>query len=311
MDLTVYQVDSFTTTLFMGNPAGVVVNADGLDERQMQQIAREMNKSETAFIINKGTEDYDIEVRFFTPTREVPICGHATIAAHYVYAREHGITEGIIRQKTKAGILPVEILSEDQDRRILMTQAGIEYGAILEGERKNVLLEGLGIGAGDLDPRLPVQIVSTGHSKVMIPLKRKATLDSLKPDESVLKALSSAIGCNGHYCFTFDTEEPGILASGRMFAPANGISEDPVTGNANGPLGAYLTHYGIIEKRRDGFSFEITQGEAMGRKGYMKVHVFSDETDARLVKISGRARIAFKTTIGIAESLEEGQGAWA
>ncbi len=88
MKLDVYQVDSFTSTLFEGNPAGVVLNADGLSDKQMQQIAREMNKSETAFIFNKPETEYDIEVRFFTPTNEVPICGHATIAAHYVYAKK-------------------------------------------------------------------------------------------------------------------------------------------------------------------------------------------------------------------------------
>jgi PhzF family phenazine biosynthesis protein len=81
MKLIVYQVDSFTTRIFEGNPAGVVLNADTLDEEQMLRIAREMNDSETAFIIDRGGDGYDIEVRFFTPTREVPICGHATIAA--------------------------------------------------------------------------------------------------------------------------------------------------------------------------------------------------------------------------------------
>ena len=87
---------------FSGNPAGVVTNADELDSRTMQKIAREMNLSETAFIINRKTDEYDIEVRFFTPKTEVPICGHATISAHYVYAKEHGLKKGIIRQKTKA-----------------------------------------------------------------------------------------------------------------------------------------------------------------------------------------------------------------
>ncbi|HET7839404.1 MAG TPA: PhzF family phenazine biosynthesis isomerase, partial [Rectinemataceae bacterium] len=146
MELRVYQVDSFTTELFKGNPAGVVPNADGLSEALMQQIARELNNSETAFSINSGGEGYDVEVRFFTPTREVPICGHATVATHYVYARERGIRSGIIRQKTKAGILPVEILPEDDDLRDVMTQAGIEYGAILGGEEREALLQGLGIG---------------------------------------------------------------------------------------------------------------------------------------------------------------------
>lgn len=299
MTLSVFQVDSFTTELFKGNPAGVVLNADGLDEGQMQAIAREMNKSETAFIINRTGPGYDIEVRFFTPTREVPICGHATVAAHYVYSKEHGIAQGLVVQKTKAGILPVEILPEEGDRRIVMTQAAIAFGDILDGGRKRELLAGLGLQAGSLDDGLPIQIVSTGHSKVMVPIRSRDVLDSLRIDSSLLSALSGRIGCNGFYAFTCDSGEPGILASGRMFAPAIGITEDPVTGNANGPLGAYLTRYGRIPKRKDGFTFEIKQGEAIGRTGYMKVHVYSGEDDAELVKISGRARIAFATQIEV------------
>lgn len=299
MILSVFQVDSFTTKILEGNPAGVVLNADGLTDGQMQAIAREMNKSETAFIFNRKGQDYDIEVRFFTPTREVPICGHATIAAHYVYSREQGIDHGTIVQKTKAGILPVEIVPEDGDKRIVMTQAAIEYGAVLEGENRRRLLEGLGLPAECLDGSLPIQIVSTGHSKVMVPIRTKEVLDSIRIDSAVLSDLSGRIGCNGFYAFTFDAQEPGILVGGRMFAPAIGIEEDPVTGNANGPLGAYLTRYGVIGKRKDGFTFEIKQGEAIGRKGYMKVHVYSNDRDAVLVKISGRACIAFKTEIDI------------
>jgi PhzF family phenazine biosynthesis protein len=299
MELSVHQVDSFTTALFKGNPAGVVLNADGLSEGQMQAIAREMNKSETAFVFNGGGEGYDIELRFFTPTKEVPICGHATIAAHYVYAREHGIEAGVIRQKTKAGILPVEIVPEEGDLRVVMTQAAIQYGAVIDGAQREALLRGLGIGGEELDRRLPIQIVSTGHSKVMVPLKSRAVLDAIEIDGAALTRLSAEIGCNGYYAFTLDSGEEGILASGRMFAPAIGIAEDPVTGNANGPLGAYLTRYGFLEGRPGGTSFMIKQGEAIGRTGYMLVEVFSDAEGPCLVKIGGRARIVFRATISL------------
>lgn len=151
MLLDVFQVDAFTTTMFEGNPAGVVLHAEGLTERQMVQIANELHNSETAFIFDKGGADYDLEVRFFTPTQEVPICGHATIAAHYVYAKVHGITSGTIRQKTKAGILDVEVMEEGDDLCIVMTQAAIAYGKVLEGRQRQLLLSGLGISEQDLD----------------------------------------------------------------------------------------------------------------------------------------------------------------
>ena len=299
MDITVYQVDAFTKTLFSGTPAGVVPRADFLDETTMQKIARELNNSETAFIINKKSPDYDIEVRFFTPFKEVPICGHATISAHYVYAKEKDLSEGIIIQKTKAGILPVEILREEEDTRIVMTQAAIDFGTVIDGNEKTRLLEGLGIKLEDLEEDLPVRIVSTGHSKVMVPLKNKTVLDGIIIKNDLLANLSRDIGCNGFFVFTFDSQEEGVLTSGRMFAPAIGITEDPVTGNANGPLGAYLTHYDKIEKSESGFTFVVKQGEAFGRKGYMKVHVYSRNNEPVLVKISGNARIVFKTVITV------------
>ena len=299
MRLKVFQVDSFTTTLFEGNPAGVVLNADGLTENQMLKIARELNNSETAFMISSKSSDYDVEVRFFTPTKEVPICGHATIASHYVYARENRLKNCTIRQKTKAGILPVEIIEEENDLRIVMTQGKIEFGKILSQKEQEKLLSGLNIGAGEIDRELPIQIVSTGHSKVMIPIRSKETLDTLSVNDTILSELSHEIACNGYYVFTFDSQEKDVLIAGRMFAPAIGIKEDPVTGNANGPLGAYLTKYHKIKRHKEGVTFRIKQGEAIQRKGYMNVQVYASENEINLVKISGRARIAFDTMIEI------------
>lgn len=299
MDIQLYQVDAFTRTIFTGNPAGVVTNADNLDAAAMQKIAREMNLSETAFIINKKTDEYDIEVRFFTPTAEVPICGHATISAHYVYARENGIKSGIIRQKTKAGILPVEIIQDGDDLKVAMTQARIAFESPIENDQRQRLIDGLGIKDDDICDDLPIQIVSTGHSKVMIPVKSKKILDEIVTEDGVLSDLSREIKCNGFYVFTFDSQEEGVLTSGRMFAPAIGIAEDPVTGNANGPLGAYLTEYGKIKAVDDIASFRIKQGERMGRKGYMDVTVLCRDNKPELVKVTGNAVIVFKTILRV------------
>ncbi len=189
----------------------------------------------------------------------MPICGHATIAAHYVYAKKNGIFDGVVIQKTKAGILPVEVISEQDDLRIIMTQAKIEFGSVISGLEKIKLLEGLKITSNELDIELPIQIVSTGHSKVMVPIKNKQILYSINIESSKLCDLSNKIKCNGFYVFTFDSQEKNVLISGRMFAPIIGINEDPVTGNANGPLGAYLTHYGKIEKERMGMNLTLNR----------------------------------------------------
>ncbi len=291
----IYQIDAFTTQRFSGNPAGVVPKADGLTEQQMQQIARELNNSETAFI-HSGDEGCDLHIRFFTPTREVPICGHATVSAHYTRALELGLTQpATVLQKTGAGILPVDILPLDGgDYEIIMTQGEISVTPLETIEEP--LCAALGIETADLRPDCPIAIASTGHSKVMVAIKDREQLHSLKPNMAALHALSEQIGCNGYYVFTLSPEEE-TLVHGRMFAPAIGINEDPVTGNANGPLGAYLCHYKLVDTSSDQFTFTAIQGEAMGRPGQMKVTVTLDQHKPVKVQISGRAVVAFQTEI--------------
>ena len=114
-ELVVYQVDSFTKEKFKGNPAGVVLDADSLSEIEMLKIARELNNSETAFILSPKDESHDLEIRYFTPKMEVPICGHATIAAHYVRAIELKLDSCTLLNKTGVGVLPVEIIKKEND----------------------------------------------------------------------------------------------------------------------------------------------------------------------------------------------------
>lgn len=294
-----YQVDAFTREKWTGDPAGVVPDARGLDDKDMLRIAREMNNSETAFVFPGEGTDYDVHVRFFTPTREVPLCGHATVAAHYVLAREKGMTGGRVYQKTGAGILPVDIQSREDDVRIVMTQGRIEYGDQIAEDHAETLLKALGLHTSDLVESRPLQIVSTGHSKVMVPIRSLDTLHALRPDNAALIALSEKISCNGYYVFTADWADSLFPVHGRMFAPAAGIPEDPVTGNANGPLGAYLVHHRLVEHDGQCFSFDAIQGESMLRPGVISVEVTIKDNEPALVKISGNAVIVFKTEISV------------
>lgn len=291
-----YQVDSFTKKKFMGNPAGVITNADGLTSLEMQQIARELNNSETAFIFEENGNNYDMQVRFFTPTHEVPICGHATIAAHYARALEKSLKTSRVYQKTGAGILPVDIIKEGNDYSIVMTQGKIEFGEYLEGELLEKLFSALHIRKEDWMENCPIQIVSTGHSKVMFCIKSVDLLHQLQPNMEQLIKISKTINCNGFYVFTMEPNQKEPLIHGRMFAPAIGINEDPVTGNANGPLGAYLAHHKIISSNHD-FSFLAVQGEAINRKGTIEVQVTVRDNEPQEVKIKGNAVIAFATEI--------------
>ena len=292
----IYQVDAFTKTKFHGNPAGVVPNAAGLTEEQLQRIARELNNSETAFIFSATSPGYDVEVRFFTPTTEVPLCGHATIAAHYVRAIEGCAVAGRVVQKTKAGLLPVDIVPEKQDYSIIMTQGTPNIGEPFAPLLVQKIAAALGIKPGDIRPDCPVAIASAGHSKIMVGIWSNEQLHRLKPNLDALAAISAEVGCNGYYVFTLNPGEE-VLVHGRMFAPAIGIAEDPVTGNANGPLGAYLVQYGVCRRleTENELSFSILQGEAIRRDGGMRVHVTIENGVPVLVQITGQAVVAFQT----------------
>jgi PhzF family phenazine biosynthesis protein len=294
-----YQVDSFTKEKFKGNPAGVITNADGLSEDDMQRIARELNNSETAFIVSSDHDAYEVYLRFFTPIQEVPSCGHATIAAHYVRALENKLDSTWIYQKIGAGILPVEILKEEDDYEIVMTQGQIEFGSFIEGENQKHLLSALGIAQEERLESFPIQIVSTGHSKVLIGVKNQHILDRLEPNYNRLARLSEAIECNGYYVYTLDSDEEDIFIHGRMFAPAIGINEDPVTGNANGPLGAYLVHHQLVEHNHSLFSFNAKQGEKIGRPGVIRVEVSINHDEPVKVKIAGNAVVVFQSDLMI------------
>lgn len=237
----VYQIDAFTKEKFHANPAGVVVNADGLSDDLMQKIARELNNSETAFVFKNSSNNYSHEVRFFTPSAEVPVCSHATIATHYALALEKNIKQNtIFEQKCKAGIFEVEVKVKNNDYFVTMAYDEIEFLNKLNQKEIEILTKALGLKEEELIKELPIQVVSTGHSKVLVAIKDYQTLDALKPNMQELAKLSECIDCNGYFVFTFDTKEKNILTQGRMFAPAIGINEDPVTGNAHAPLAPFF-----------------------------------------------------------------------
>lgn len=294
---TIYQIDAFTKEKFKGNPAGVVVNADGLSENEMRTIARELNNSETAFLFRPDDNNCDGIIRYFTPTVEVPTCGHATIAAMYAKAIEEDIGSCVLQFKTKIGVLPFEIDNSGDNIKIWMTQGKIEIEPPLSKEIQRNLIEYLGLSPEDIDKRCPVQIASTGHSKVMIGIAGREKLNKLDPDLYQLKELSKTINCKGYFVFTLNSNDPEVFSYGRMFAPAIGINEDPVTGNANGPLGAYLVHNKVVDATLDTFFFKGAQGEAIGRDGVVEVIVSIQNQKPSLVKIGGEAITIFKTFI--------------
>ncbi|EAA4183048.1 hypothetical protein DO955_20640, partial [Salmonella enterica subsp. enterica] len=162
----IYHVDAFTSEPFRGNSAGVVLHADTLRDAQMQLIARELRHSETAFLLK--SEESDVRIRYFTPTVEVPICGHATVAAHYVRATVLGLGNTTVWQTSLAGRHRVEIHAEHNDYRITLEQGQPSFEPPLVGEIRAAIITALNLTEDDIVPGAPIQVASTGHEKVMI-----------------------------------------------------------------------------------------------------------------------------------------------
>lgn len=284
----VHVVDAFTQEAGKGNRAGVVLDSDGLTAKQMQDIAAFANFSETAFAISPESTDHDVHVRYFTPKTEVPICGHATIATHFLRAAKLGLSDITVVAKTGAGILPVDIDGTDENRKIVMTQGQAEFGKIIDGHDRETLFTALNISATDLHPNLPIQVVSTGHSKVMIPIASIDTLNALNPDMNTLLNLSGEVNSKGYFVFAIEENDNAFTTYGRMFAPAIGINEDPATGNANGPAGAYLTHHGVLQFDEE-VSYLGHQGISMGKHGTLEVRLQKTDGVLSKVQVAGHA----------------------
>ncbi|MGH8075299.1 MAG: PhzF family phenazine biosynthesis isomerase [Lysobacter sp.] len=296
-DLRVYRIDAFTTEPGRGNPAGVVTNAAGLDDARMQAIAQELGFSETAFALPARGDDHDLQLRFFTPTTEVPVCGHATVGAHFALAMEGGPV-GRRRQLTGAGVQMVDVIRSGDDHVIRIEQNAPVFQPPLRPELVRDVMAALGVTAADLDFHCPLQFVGTGHGKLLIGLETRARLTALQPDLARLAELSPAVGSNGYFVFTLETEEDDdAFCHGRMFAPAIGVDEDPVTGNANGPLGAYLVRYGLLPASTDGrVGFRARQQAASGRGGFVDVEVRVEQGEPVGVAIIGHAVLGSHVT---------------
>ncbi|WP_099608682.1 PhzF family isomerase [Vibrio coralliilyticus] len=287
--VTINVVDAFTTEVGNGNRAGVVLTADGLSTQQMQDIAAFAGYSETAFVLSSKANDHDLHIRYFTPTKEVPICGHATIAAHFLRAISGHHSEYPLTAKTGAGLLPVALSGSGLKMRVSMTQSLAKFYPPFNSELRDELANAMGISNTDYDD-LPIQVVSTGHSKVIIPLTSRSTLNDLRPDADALANLSAKIGCNGFFPFVLEGDKSNPVTFGRMFAPAIGILEDPVTGNANGPTGAYLVHHALIECEQEAHYWGH-QGHTLGKPGKVHVSVKKEGTELK-IQIAGHAVLA-------------------
>jgi PhzF family phenazine biosynthesis protein len=264
----------------------------------MLAIARELNNADTAFIFAADATDHDLRARFFTPRTEAGFVGHATVAAHYVLSRRRGATERL-RQKSKAGIVDIEIRGAGDERRIAVRQKSPLIGRVLNDRERLAVLDALALATDDLDDRCPLQIVGAGSSRLMVGVQGPEQLKQLKPDPGRLNTLSAQLGAAGYFVFTLAPHAADCLTESRMFCPALGISEDPVSGNAHGLLGAYLARLGLLAQTGERTSFCGIQGHYLQRPGRVSVELEMHDGTIDAVWIIGQAVSIFETVISI------------
>ncbi|WP_404787401.1 PhzF family phenazine biosynthesis protein [Altericista sp. CCNU0014] len=273
--LLVYWVDAFCDRPFCGNPAVVVPQADGLSEAQMQQIAREVNCSETAFVLQPTLPEADFRLRWFTPTQEVNLCGHATVAALHALAREGrfnlhpGVTE-ILYIETRSGVLKVLVDCKTDRPWIWLTLPECKFERI-PADLARQLAAALGLPERSLSE----PVADTLNRDVLVSVPHLHQLQSLTPDMAALTHLGKERGWRGFGVFTRETVEPDRDVHVRFFAPQSGILEDPVTGSVSGPIALLLRQSGESkDPERDLWRFE--QGDGLNRAGRLLVELHGE-----------------------------------
>jgi trans-2,3-dihydro-3-hydroxyanthranilate isomerase len=261
--------DVFTDTPLEGNPVAVFTDAGDLSSELMQRIAREMNLSETVFVLT-GDGDADARIRIFTPSTELPFAGHPTLGTELILGEP--TDKDMITLATGAGLVAVRF--ERADGRITAGRMRQPIPTWEPYEHADRLLEALGVSAS----QLPVEAYRNGPRHVFLVLTSEQTVAALEPDMTALGKLPDiGVSC---------VAGSGTRWKSRMFAPAYGVAEDPATGSAAGPLALHLARHGRIAF---GQEIEIHQGAEIGRPStlYARVEGTGDQVDT--VEVAGSA----------------------
>lgn len=283
-----FWVNAFTQTPFSGNPAVVIPQADGLSDSQMQLIAREMNCSETAFVSQPTVPEADFQLRWFTPTQEVDLCGHATIATLHVLTQLalfnlHRGTQHVLFVQTRSGVLRVAVdFTQANTPWIWLTVPPSSFAPVAPPLVNN-LLEVLGCVK---DQNLPEAVIDSVNQDVLLAIPQLRQLHLLAPAMEALTQLGKRESWRGICVYSLETLEAESAAHLRFFAPQSGIPEDPVTGSASGALAQWLAHKTppTAQSTNEKMRFRFEQGDCLGRSGRVWVEVIDQTT-----KVGGQA----------------------
>jgi len=284
--LPFFWIDAFTNKKLSGNPCAVVLNADSLTSKQMQSIAKEINLSETAFVISSNKANFG--ARYFTPEEELPFAGHPTIATTHALIQS-GLIKTVdpitkITLELPAGIIPIEILKNSDNTKIVMSQLAPKFQRTYNIED---ICQIFGLSPKDFLPGIPIQTVNTGTPILMIPLASHEALAKVHfADFEHYKKLKN----NGDFYFSHHFCLKGATSNGTTFARSLGTPpntlEDPFTGSATGPMAAYLWKYGLISNPH----FIIAeQGHWMGKPGEALVEVVGSKDSISTIRLAGEA----------------------
>jgi trans-2,3-dihydro-3-hydroxyanthranilate isomerase len=293
-------LDVFTARPFGGNQLAVFTDGRGLAAAEMQAIAREMNFSESTFVLPPRHADCDAHVRIFTPAEELPMAGHPTVGTAFALARSGVLDPGRERVVFELGVGPTPVdlrWNADSLGFAWMTQLLPTFSdAPLDRE---ALASSLGLPAPALHARLPVQVVSCGVPYLLVPLGTRAEVDAATLDRASYDRCLAAAGLGRLAVFLFSLEPGGAdrpTAYSRMFAPGLGITEDPATGSASGPLGCYLVMQGVVEPANAATIMSL-QGVAMGRPSVIHIAISTAGRAITGVKVGGEAVLAGEGTL--------------
>ncbi|GMR22024.1 MAG: PhzF family phenazine biosynthesis protein [Acidobacteriota bacterium] len=286
------QADVFTDRPFTGNPLAIFPEAEGLSSEEMQSIAKEMNLSETTFVLPATDLKAQLRLRIFTPSAELPLAGHPVVGTCFILAQRGIISlqEGTnrIHQECGAGVLPVDItVTDGKVDKVVMTQSPPRF--FDEYTDRKLLADAVGLSEDQLLPDdLPAQVVSTAVPQLMVPARSLRHLDRIELDLVSMRKVLATTRSDSFMIFTRECVHDEATVHARMFAPTMGIAEDPATGSASGALGAYLVRRGLV-KAEPTAHILVEQGYEMGRPSSIHVEVDTDEQGPVEVRVGGKA----------------------
>ncbi len=294
-DYRYYHYDVFTDRPLEGNQLAVFPEPAGLTPEEMQGIAREMNFSESTFILSPETPDTDVRMRIFTPGEELPMAGHPTIGSTFALVAEGVITKGRERFVFGLGVGPTPVTLEwkgDELDFAWMTQRLPTVGGRVSDRR--ALAAALGLDPTDLAERAPVEEVSCGLPYLIAPLASRGAVDRAAMSRQAYAGCCSKAGLAERPLFLFTLDESsaqGEAIYSRMLAPGFGITEDPATGSASGPVGCYLAAHRLLPPERLAH-FVSLQGAAMKRPSRIHISIGLEGDRVTSVRIGGRSVLA-------------------